>query len=89
VDILSALRAADRGMDDDELADVLGIDRQEVVRQCRRLAFQGIVIREEMDGERIVNKLDGGGNDGGDRRLYFDAEVDALPESDPAWSYDS
>jgi predicted transcriptional regulator len=67
-------------MDDDELAAALGIDRQEVVRQCRRLAFQGIIIREEIGSGLIVNKLDGGGNDGDGRRLYFEDQTAPLAD---------
>jgi DNA-binding Lrp family transcriptional regulator len=73
MDILTALRIAQRGMDDDELAEMLGIDRKEVLRRCRRLAFQGILIREEAAEGRIVNKLDGGSV--GDGRLYFEDHV--------------
>jgi predicted transcriptional regulator len=74
MDILTALRLAERGMDDDELAAVLGVDRQEVVRHCRRLAFQGIVIREQMGDGSIVNKLDDTGKTG-DGRLYFEDTI--------------
>ena len=84
MDIVSALRAANRGMDDDELASSLGIDRQEVVRQCRRLAFQGLVIREETASGSIVNKLDGGGTDDG--RLYFEDQIGVSRRSEAGWS---
>ena len=60
-------------MDDDELAAALGIDRREVLRQCRRLAFQGIVIREATHDGRLINKLDGA--NGGDGRLYFEDQI--------------
>lgn len=77
MDILTALRTAQRGMDDDELAGVLGIGRKEVLRRCRRLAFQGILIREEMADGRIVNKLDSGA--AGDGRLYFEDQISITP----------
>ena len=60
-------------MDDDELAAVLGTDRREVLRQCRRLAFQGLVIREETRDGRLINKLDGGS--AADGRLYFEDQI--------------
>lgn len=60
-------------MDDDELAEALGIDRREVLRQCRRLAFQGLVIREETFDGRLINKLDGGNP--ADGRLYFEDQI--------------
>lgn len=60
-------------MDDDELATALGIDRREVLRQCRRLAFQGLVIREETRDGRLINKLDEGNT--GDGRLYFEDHI--------------
>jgi hypothetical protein len=67
---------------DDELAAALGIDRQEVVRHCRRLAFQGLVIREET-ATGIVNRLDGGGGDDG--RLYFEDQVGVARGSELSW----
>jgi predicted transcriptional regulator len=73
MDILTVLRSSERGMDDDQLAAMLGIDRREVFRRCRRLAFQGIVIREETTDGRIINKLDGGMS--GDGRLYFEDQI--------------
>jgi hypothetical protein len=69
-------------MGDDELAAALGIGRQEVVRRCRRLAFQGLVIREET-AHGIVNKLDGGGTEDG--RLYFEDQIGVSRAPDPAW----
>ena len=60
-------------MDDDELAEALGVDRREVLRQCRRLAFQGLVIREETRGGKLINKLDGGNSPDG--RLYFEDHI--------------
>jgi predicted transcriptional regulator len=77
MDILTALRSAQRGLDDDELAEVLGIDRKEVLRRCRRLAFQGILIREETPDGRILNKLDGGST--GDGRLYYEDHISITP----------
>lgn len=74
MDIVSVLRQADRGMNDDELAAALGLDRQEVLRRCRRLAFQGLVIREEGADGSIVNRLDSGGGSG-DGRLYFEDHI--------------
>ncbi len=74
MDILGALRLHQRGLDDDELAAVLGVDRGEVLRRCRRLAFQGILIREEGADGRIVNKLDVAGPNG-DGRLYFEDQI--------------
>lgn len=60
-------------MDDDELANALGMDRREVLRQCRRLAFQGLVIREETRDGRLINKLDGGNV--ADGRLYYEDQI--------------
>ena len=60
-------------MDDDELANALGLDRREVLRQCRRLAFQGLVIREETRDGRLINKLDGGNV--ADGRLYYEDQI--------------
>jgi predicted transcriptional regulator len=74
MDILTALRAAEKGMDDDQLAALLGLDRREVFRRCRRLAFQGILIREEAPDGRILNKVDRGGS-AGDGRLYFEDQI--------------
>ena len=74
MDILTALQSNERGMDDDQLAALLGMDRREVFRRCRRLAFQGIVIREETLDGRIVNKLDRVSTSG-DGRLYFEDQV--------------
>jgi predicted transcriptional regulator len=71
MDIVKALRLADRPLDDDQLAAVLGVDRRDVHRQCRRLAFQGIIIREQGPAGNIVNKLDRGAS-AGDGRLYFE-----------------
>lgn len=71
MDVRSALRIAERGLDDDELAAVLGIDRREVIRRCQHLAFQGLIIRERMQNGRIMNKLDSGHNTG-DGRVYFE-----------------
>lgn len=73
MDIISALRASDRPLDDNQLAAVLGVDPREVHRQCRRLAFQGIVIRENGPNGTIVNHLDRGSV--GDGRLYFEDQV--------------
>jgi transcription initiation factor IIE alpha subunit len=73
VDIVSALREAGRGLDDDELAEALGVDRREVLRQCRRLAFQGLIIREATRDGRLMNKLDGGNTPDG--RLYFEDHI--------------
>ena len=58
MDILGALRAAERPLDDEQLAAVLGVDARQVVQRCRRLAFQGIVIRENGPGGTILNRLD-------------------------------
>jgi predicted transcriptional regulator len=85
VDILSALRAANRAMDDDELAAALAIDRGEVVRQCRRLAFKGIIIREET-ASGFANKLDGGGTDDG--RLYFEDQIGVSRAPEVAWHHE-
>lgn len=73
MDILAALRMSDGPLDDDQLAEVLGADRGDVVRQCRRLAFQGIIIREQGRSGNIVNTLDRGSL--GDGRLYFEDQV--------------
>lgn len=76
MDIVSALRQSDRGMNDDELAAALGVDRQEVIRRCRRLAFQGLVIREEGSDGAIVNRLDSARpGSSGDGRLYFEDHI--------------
>lgn len=74
MDIISALRISDRPLDDDQLAAVVGADRREVHHQCRRLAFQGIIIREQVPGGTIVNRLDepSGSADG---RLYFEDKL--------------
>jgi predicted transcriptional regulator len=74
MDILTALRLAARGMDDDELSAVLDVERREVVRHCRRLAFQGVLIREQMSDGSIINKLDNSGPTG-DGRLYFEDQL--------------
>ena len=58
MDILGALRAANRPLSDDELAAVLGADRRQVMQRCKRLAFQGILIRESSPSGAIVNRLD-------------------------------
>ncbi len=73
MDIISALRASDGPLDDDQLAAALGVDRREVHRQCRRLAFQGVIIRENGPNGNIVNHLDRGSV--GDGRLYFEDQV--------------
>ncbi len=73
MDIISALRASDGPLDDDQLAATLGVDRSEVHRQCRRLAFQGVIIRENGPNGQIVNHLDRGS--AGDGRLYFEDQV--------------
>jgi DNA-binding GntR family transcriptional regulator len=57
MDVLNTLRLAGRPLSDEELAGALGADRRAVVRECRRLAFAGAVIREEAGGS-IVNRLD-------------------------------
>jgi DNA-binding GntR family transcriptional regulator len=57
MDVLNTLRLAGRPLSDEELAGALGADRRAVVRECRRLAFAGAVIREEASGS-IVNRLD-------------------------------
>jgi predicted transcriptional regulator len=74
MDILAALRTSNRPLDDDQLAEILGVDRREVVRHCRRLAFQGIIIREQGRNGNIVNVLDKGMSTG-DGRLYFEDQV--------------
>lgn len=73
MDIISALRASEGPLDDDQLAAALGVDRSEVHRQCRRLAFQGVIIRENGPNGNIVNHLDQGSV--GDGRLYFEDQV--------------
>ena len=61
-------------MDDHELAEVLGLDSREVQRLCRRLAFQGILIREQSHDGRLINKVDGGSTVG-DGRLYYEDQI--------------
>ncbi len=73
MDIITALRTSDRPLDDEQLAAVLGVDPREVHRQCRRLAFQGVIIRESGPNGKIVNHLDQGS--AGDGRLYFEDQV--------------
>ncbi len=58
MDIITALRLSGRPVDDEELAGVLGVDRRAVIRECRRLAFQGRLIREQGQGGVIFNRLD-------------------------------
>lgn len=72
IDILDPLRQNPRGMTDEELAAALGLELPEIVRRFRRLAFQGIVIREQGPDGQIVNKLDHGASDG---RLYFEDQI--------------
>ena len=74
MDILAVLRMSDRPLDDDQLAELLGADRGDVVRHCRRLAFQGIIIREQDRTGNIFNTLDRGSS-AGDGRLYFEDHV--------------
>lgn len=73
MDIITALRTSDRPLDDEQLAAVLGVEPREVHRQCRRLAFQGVIIRESGPNGKIVNHLDQGS--AGDGRLYFEDQV--------------
>lgn len=73
MDIITALRTSERPLDDNQLAAVLGVDPGDVHRQCRRLAFQGVIIRESRPDGSIVNHLDHGS--AGDGRLYFEDQV--------------
>ncbi len=56
VDVLTALRSSPHPLSDDELAEMLGKDRQVISRECRSLAFRGLVIREQLPAG-VVNKV--------------------------------
>lgn len=56
VDVLTALRNSPHPLSDDELAEILGRDRQVISRECRSLAFRGLVIREQQ-AAGVVNKV--------------------------------
>jgi predicted transcriptional regulator len=57
MDVLTVLRNSDRPLADDELAELVGRDPRSVSQECRRLAFRGILIREQHSGGVTVNKV--------------------------------
>jgi predicted transcriptional regulator len=58
MDVMDALRESDHPLADEELADILGRDLRKVGQECRHLAFQGIVIREQHPrGGFTVNRI--------------------------------
>jgi biotin operon repressor len=59
-DRILALLADRPGLDDDEIASALGIAPRQTVNQiCRRLADQGVILRERGPRGKIVNLLSG------------------------------
>jgi predicted transcriptional regulator len=57
MDVLTALRNSDRPLADDELAELLGRDQRVIGQECRRLAFRGLIIREQHPRGVTVNKI--------------------------------
>lgn len=55
--IIEILQAADRPMDDDELAREIVSNRHYVNSVCRGLADEGIVLRQRGPGGKFVNRL--------------------------------
>jgi len=58
--VVAALEVADRPLDDDALAVLLGVRRQAINQLCRRLATTGRIDRQPAQGGKIVNRLVGG-----------------------------
>jgi len=57
--ILEELRRSAPALDDDELAELLGVRRQAVNQECRRLELVGRLWRGQVQGTKIRNKLPG------------------------------
>ncbi len=49
--ILAFLRGNTNGLDDDELAGVLGVNRQQINNRCNQLAVAGLIIRKRVHGK--------------------------------------
>ena len=57
--ILRVLNEAGRPLDDDQIAVALGVRRQAIHQECRRLESQGRLVRRVSVGEKIQNVLTG------------------------------
>jgi biotin operon repressor len=57
--ILRALNEAGKPLDDDELAATLGVRRQAINQECRRLASQSRLVRQVSVGNKIQNVTTG------------------------------
>lgn len=55
--IMRIISTASRPLDDDEIAQRMGVVRQNVNQVCRRLEAQGVIRRVEGPGGKIVNEL--------------------------------
>jgi biotin operon repressor len=55
--VLAALLAADKALNDDELASILGIRRQVVNQVCRQLQAMGRIARRGGAGAKLCNEL--------------------------------